>query len=297
MNGLEGFKLGCDPELFVINSDGVPVSAHGMIPGTKKEPYKVECGAVQVDGMALEFNIDPAETWQEFNGNIETVLKQLKGMLPNGHQFLIAPSVHFTQEVFDAQPPEALELGCDPDFNAWTNGAVNPAPEPAKGSTMRTAAGHIHIGFTEDQDISCPDHLANCCDLIKQLDWFLGFPALSKDKDGMERRALYGKAGCFRPKPYGVEYRTLSNFWIKNKNTRKWAWERTIEAIQAMATCEFAKKFGENHYDKLNKNIVSAINGDVESVKAISRSWGPYYPFDSGGRTSYVSHRLIKAEG
>ena len=51
--------VGCDPEVFVAKG-GKFISAHGMIPGTKKAPHKVERGAVQVDGMALEFNIDPA---------------------------------------------------------------------------------------------------------------------------------------------------------------------------------------------------------------------------------------------
>jgi hypothetical protein len=33
------------------------------------------------------------------------------------------------------------------------------------------------------------------------------------DKD-TERRKLYGKPGAFRPKPYGCEYRVLSNAWV-----------------------------------------------------------------------------------
>jgi hypothetical protein len=33
------------------------------------------------------------------------------------------------------------------------------------------------------------------------------------DKD-KERRKLYGKPGAFRPKPYGCEYRVLSNAWV-----------------------------------------------------------------------------------
>ena len=48
--------VGCDPEIFVKQA-GVFKSAHGLVVGDKKDPQKVNKGAVQVDGMALEFNI------------------------------------------------------------------------------------------------------------------------------------------------------------------------------------------------------------------------------------------------
>ena len=66
--------VGADPELFVKNpNSGEFISAHGMVPGTKYDPYKVDKGAIQVDGMALEFNIDPARTVDEFVRNITEV--------------------------------------------------------------------------------------------------------------------------------------------------------------------------------------------------------------------------------
>ncbi len=40
-------------------------------------------------------------------------------------------------------------------------------------------------------------------------------PAIILDKDKVRTRN-YGKPGNFRPKPYGMEYRTLSNFWIND---------------------------------------------------------------------------------
>lgn len=76
------FTIGCDPEIFLINArTKEPVSAYGVVEGTKREPFKVDKGAYQVDGMALEFNTDPVPAegrFNDFNGNITAVMKQLK---------------------------------------------------------------------------------------------------------------------------------------------------------------------------------------------------------------------------
>lgn len=262
------FKFGCDPELFVVNSEGKPIPAWDMIPGTKAEPHKVEYGAVQVDGCALEFNIDPAETFEEWDRNIVQVMRQMKGMIPKGYKFLISPSVEFAKEEFDKLPEEALELGCEPDFCAYT-GAENPRPTPEEGSTLRTAAGHIHIGWTDGVVKDDPEHFANCIDIVKQFDWHLGASSVFKDAsdEALRRRILYGKAGAFRPKPYGVEYRTLSNFWISTKANRKWAWDRVNAAIKEMPTKEYSKT-----YSPYQAHIISAI--DENNKNWVIRNWG-----------------------
>ena len=41
--------LGADPEIF-IKINGLNVSAHGLLAGTKEKPQKVSRGAVQIDG-------------------------------------------------------------------------------------------------------------------------------------------------------------------------------------------------------------------------------------------------------
>lgn len=230
---LEGFTLGCDPELFIKNDEGLLVSAVDLIPGSKEDPFVVENGAIQVDGMAAEINIDPASTWEEFNGNIISVVKQLKSRLPKGFTLCVEPSVNFSQEVLDAQPEHAKMMGCDPDFNAWT-GEENPIPSVVD-PTFRCAGGHIHVGWEPDipKIVDDPVHLEHCRDLTKQLDWYLGAWAMKLDSD-LRRRELYGKAGSFRPKPYGVEYRTLSNFWLTSKERRLAVWNRTVKAIQEM---------------------------------------------------------------
>jgi len=226
------FTVGADPELFV-SSKGSIVSAYDMIPGTKDKPHPVKLGAVQVDGMALEFNIDPAGSRTAFVRNITTVMDELKAMIPKGHQFAIEPSTHFPRELLDSLPEAATELGCEPDYNAYTEN-VNPTPDAA--TTLRTAAGHIHVGFTDGTEL--PGHFDICCDLTKQFDASLGLYSLLKDSN-TERRKLYGRAGAFRPKPYGMEYRVLSNFWLKDRATMKEVYDITMQALNDFAAGDF----------------------------------------------------------
>ena len=74
--------------------------------------------------MALEFNIDPANTEDEFVLSIDTVMGQLAAMVPE-YRIVITPVAEFGYEYIKSQPEEAKELGCDPDYNAYT-GKENP---------------------------------------------------------------------------------------------------------------------------------------------------------------------------
>lgn len=218
--------IGADPELF-LKKDGKFYSGHGLIPGTKIAPHRVDNGAVQVDGMALEFNIDPASTSDEFCININEVLNHLRNMVPEEYSFSLDATAEFSEEHMSIQPEEALALGCEPDFNAYT-GQRNPPPKIS--SNMRTAAGHVHIGWTNDADVESEEHINGCINLVKQLDFTLGLPSIWEDRD-KKRRKMYGQAGAFRPKPYGVEYRVLSNYWIKDNKTMQLIFNRTVRAI------------------------------------------------------------------
>ena len=222
------FKVGADPEFFV-KRYGKLVSAYGLIPGSKANPHKVPKGAVQVDGMALEFNIDPANTYAQFEEHMSRVLNSITAMVP-GYEIYVEPVADFGLEYIEAQPDEAKELGCSPDFNAYTKMA-NPRPDA--NTPFRTASGHVHIGWTNAPvDINDEGHLEACRALTKSLDVWLGMVSLIWDKDD-RRRSLYGAAGAFRPKPYGMEYRVLSNKWIADPILRKTVYNNTIEAIKA----------------------------------------------------------------
>lgn len=244
--------IGCDPELFVTKK-GVFRSAHGLVPGTKDKPFPVKDGAVQVDGMALEYNIDPVTTADDFVAKNVSVLNQMKEMLPNNFEFSIVPSCRFNGNHFRAQPDEAKELGCTPDFSAYT---MKENPKPDNKTTMRTAAGHIHIGFMPEGvsvDPNSDEHMIRCATLVKQLDVYLGLPSLMWDTD-VKRRKMYGAAGAFRPKPYGVEYRVLSNAWLLTEPRMRFVFDQTVKAVNDLVG-------GSRPVEKIGEEaLISTIN-------------------------------------
>jgi hypothetical protein len=67
--------------------------------------------------------------------------------------------------------------------------------------------------------------------LIKAMDIFIGLPSVIQEPDN-DRKLLYGKAGAFRNKDYGAEYRTISNYYINSKELTKWVFDNTMEAIE-----------------------------------------------------------------
>lgn len=270
VKALGGMTFGVDPELFVVNDKGVLVSAEGLLPGTKEEPYKVDKGAVQVDGMAAEFNTDPVDNYFDWETNISSVLSTLKGMLPKGYKLLAKPAVVFGEKEWEEAPDCAKVLGCSPDFNAWTGEVNSPPCNSEENPRLRTASGHIHIGWTDEAPMEDIQHLTACQDLVKQLDYYLGAWSLLKDRDA-RRRELYGKAGAMRYKPYGVEYRVLSNFWVTDKQLRLEVWNRLQRGILDMKT-----KFIPGATSKaFNRELVMSIDNSTLS-EAIALSFA--YP-------------------
>ena len=280
---MDGFLFGADPEMFVVDEKGELVCAEGLIPGTKAQPYKVEGGAVQVDGMAAEFNIDPADNFFDFSNRIDMVIGQLKAMLPKGYDLVARPAVTFPEEVFDNAPDCAKELGCTPDYDAWT-GAANPPPDASKFPRLRTASGHIHIGWTDGASLSDPDHVRNCFDLVKQLDYFVGAWSVLEDTDNT-RRSLYGKAGACRIKPYGVEYRVLSNFWLTTPERRVLVWNRVQDAIKSMSKVFFPEKASN-----FNDALIQAINTSDLPIEFQTKFAFPIALSDSKYASDYANY-------
>lgn len=223
------FTVGTDPEVFLWHTIKRKfVGAHGVTHGTKEYPAVLDWpNLVQVDGMALEINT-PATMFPDIFSKIcLDARRSLKELVGKGRRIKIVPTAEFDDEEWDRAPEEAKILGCDPDFNAWSGGINEP---PNADVRFRTGAGHIHIGW--GKGFSLDDNYKHICqEVIKEQDALNGVASLLYDQD-TKRRSLYGKAGAFRPKTYGVEYRTLSNSWFRNTDLTKYVARRTFQGVK-----------------------------------------------------------------
>lgn len=226
-------KIGADPELFCYDTKAQKyISAHPFFPGSKSTPFEVEDGALQLDGLAAELNINPVQSGEDFNRVIQSVMNTAKKFLPVGVTLLPTSSVVFDKEYYDSIPKKAKVIGCTPDFNAWNYGLQNIIPD-LEVPSLRAAGGHIHLGFLEKdmEEVFNPFHMNRCCDLVKQLDYIVGTQTTIWDNDN-QRRLIYGKAGAFRPKKYGLEYRTPSNIWLESSDKIEQIFNLTKKAYE-----------------------------------------------------------------
>lgn len=231
-------RLGCDPEVFLQNNEGKHISVIGMIKASKWNPMQIPDMAqgftLQEDNVALEYGIPPASNADEFVAHIQAVMQKSLEYLP-GLSFSNLSCTIFDED--QMQNPMAHMFGCEPDYNAWTR-KQNKKPEPSH-PFMRSAGGHIHVETKRD-----------AYEGVKLMDLYLGVPSVLMDK-GEQRKQLYGKAGACRKKPYGFEYRTLSNFWIFKEELIRWAWRNTE---RAMDTYNIQGEDEEAILDAINNN-------------------------------------------
>jgi len=252
-------RLGSDPEVFLLNrKNGAFKSVIGLIGANKWNPAQIagmqDGFTLQEDNVALEFGVPPAATKEEFVKNIRSVLLAGLEHLPQT-RFSRLSCVQFPESEMDN--PSAWVFGCEPDYNAWT-GLENVKPQPPH-PFLRSAGGHIHIETSLDKRT-----------VIRAVDLTAGVSSVLMDS-GTERRKLYGKAGAYRPKPYGAEYRVLSNFWVFRPRLVEWAWDAVDLALQvAEHMPELLDEIGEdvqacinNGDKKLAERLVKEYNLEV----------------------------------
>jgi hypothetical protein len=263
--------VGTDLEVFLRdNLTGQPVPVCGLVGGTKEEPRRVLNSygfAVQEDNVMLEFNIPAAPAKRDFVTSLDRMMRFIqKEISDHGLHVDVAPSMLFQPE--QLLSPQAMQIGCEPDFNAYRK--VERKITVEEMGNMRCAGGHVHVSFfedaTEDNPDGYPDDEARLL-LVRAMDLHHGLASLFFDTD-MQRRRLYGKAGMYRPKSYGIEYRSLSNAWLRSKELSGWVFDAVGEAIA------FVNRGGETP-DKV-ENIIN--ERDLTAASQMIRFFGINMP-------------------
>jgi len=265
------FSIGADPELF-LERNGEIISAEGLIGGTKEDPKPIseEGHCIQEDNVMVEYNIPPCTSAEDFVAHNEFVLSHLTVLaaLQDRARLNFSASAELDKKYLKTD--QSKRFGCEPDFNAWLRD-INESP--CSRTNLRTCGGHIHVGY-ENPEVETSEKI------IKAMDAILGVASINLDTDD-RRREMYGKAGAFRFKDYGVEYRSLSNFWIKSPESMRWAYNKTIEAIELVNSGlidEISEKFGQQIQTVINSNdkqgakaleleIANVVNINLKKVK------------------------------
>lgn len=284
-------SMGGDPEFFVANSKGTILASDKFFPG-KEDKIALDATSTDVkggnknklffDGIQAEMNLGANKCREYLAGNVRKCLRTAVTKIGPLNRVVLKPSVKVRREIILAADPEAQRFGCMPDFNAYTR-TVNTKEVDAIRHPYRYAGGHIHLGISSDyiQKTSKEGKVAKTEEghirIIKLLDIIVGIPSLLLDdtKASERRRLRYGKAGCFRPTPYGIEYRTPSCWWLRSAETvslvmglARLSW--TIAANEL--DIEFAKIIG---YDE--QTIQGTIdNSDKAKAKEIWEVLRPY---------------------
>lgn len=205
-----GVQLGGDPEFFVRNvKTGDIVPSCGLIGGDKGSGLEVGPGVRWLeDNVSVELNFDPIQDGEMFGWTLansympflvhELEKRNLSPVFVPSHTFKVEDLVH----------PKAMTFGCEPDFCAYDVDTKKPRDVDSMGFKMeRFCGGHLHLAFNNRDDIPI-------WAIAMLMDAYVGLPMVCVEKQG-SRRASYGLAGLYRPKPYGIEYRVLSNFWLE----------------------------------------------------------------------------------
>lgn len=210
--------IGADPELFITTPDGAFVEGKEAL---KSVSINDE---ITPDGVQVELHPRPQHCAALFGTNINGLLLRLNRQLK-------ASNLKVAQQTTVSIPPEQLrkmskearKLGCMPSKNLYDSSAT---VKVSRGFTGRSCGGHLHFS-------NLPAAAGSNEEAVKKLDYIVGNFSVMVDPDAgaAERRKVYGRAGEYRDKPYGFEYRTLSNFWLRAFPLTSMVFQMSREAL------------------------------------------------------------------
>lgn len=219
--------LGCDPELFVAGADGNVIGAEKFMPEaglqTRHSNGVIYGGKsnIVIDGVQIEFHTSATSCRANIANEIAATFRTLKAHLAerkDGSRPIFDAVVKVSKKEMESLSDKSRELGCAPSLNF--NDAKATISASAKTSLTRAAGGHIHFGLSGDyptNSLLWPPGV-KFQEMVPVCNMMLGIPGvlIDRDPEAATRRKTYGRAGEFRLPNHGLEYRTLSNFWLRS---------------------------------------------------------------------------------
>lgn len=208
------YTLGADPEVFLRDvKTGNIVPAFDRVGGTKQVPRPIpqlnKGFKYQEDGAAYEFNIPPQPSAALFSRAIMMALEGSNLMLLSlGLQLDTQYLAEHRFSARELEHPFAQRIGCLEDNDAFKDGTPRQPWSALAFGSFRFCGGHVHYGYPQELNISPA--------IMAQLVYIFVHQPLMKWDPQNVRRNFYGSPGIFRAKPYGIEYRSMSNFWLKS---------------------------------------------------------------------------------
>lgn len=215
--------LGCDPEFF-FSRGGRIIGAEKVLP---EQGIDTPFGKIIIDGIQGELNPNPSDDPHVLADNVLNSFRELRKVL-SGAELDFSQTVTIKKAEMDTLSEKSKQFGCSPSLNTSGGGAIDI---DASKYLKRSAGGHIHIGHGGNEEIK--SILANTQIIVPLLDIIVGNTCvlIDRDRGNIERRKIYGKASEYRLPPHGLEYRTLSNFWLKDKKTMVYVFELVQRAV------------------------------------------------------------------
>lgn len=192
--------VGSDPEFFFVRDGKV-------IPST--EVISEETENVKRDGFQGELNPKSNSCREVAGANIARAVTKAQTIARRvGASVSFGMSTVIDDDVWKRTGASLKRFGCNPTVNVHEDKFVRSTGMREK---FRSCGGHVHLGLNTKARKKVNQ-------LIQVMDIVVGNTCVLIDRDpaNARRRKIYGRAGEHRIKPYGVEYRVPSNFWLKH---------------------------------------------------------------------------------
>lgn len=252
LNAKTDVSWGTDPEAFFSKDDRI-IGSEKLIP---KYGLRNAHGKIVRDGVQFEFNPRSERTVKELGANISGLFAKLQDRLKrnNGIGLDFNGLVEVDRAELDSLEPRSRILGCMPSFNIYGAKPIMVNPIEYR---KRSSGGHLHIGLPKNL-MALRRKLVPLCDILVGNTCVL----LDRDPGAAERRENYGRAGECRFPEHGLEYRTTSNFWLRDYTLMSFVFGMTNMAVSVYSDAVAGNKDAWEALTKVVKleTFVKAIN-------------------------------------